>query len=154
MVRGWLMRSTIHLVSAPDCLALRPALQPVLEQPAVRERLRGHLAGVDLEALLAAGPALLGPTAAHASRARALLAERLARPRPPSLATPATFLLALVQVPPRGTLWTRPARAAAHHRRGLAGPRARARRRAREVSLRYLAAFGPATVADIQRGRA
>src|SRR5204862_703612 len=57
-VRIALMRSTLHLVTAEDCLRLRPILQPMLErglQGGFGKRLRG----VDLEALLAAGRALL-----------------------------------------------------------------------------------------------
>src|ERR1700683_3654302 len=46
VVRIVLMRRTIHLVSARDCLWLRPAVQPVLDQ-GLGLMLRRDLTGVD-----------------------------------------------------------------------------------------------------------
>jgi hypothetical protein len=57
-VRGPLMRATVHLVSARDCLMMRPLVQPVLER-VLRGQFGRDLAGVDLEALVATGRALL-----------------------------------------------------------------------------------------------
>lgn len=52
VVRIALMRSTIHLVSASDCLEMRPAVQPVLEkslQSTFGKELRGlALRGLEL----------------------------------------------------------------------------------------------------------
>ncbi len=48
-VRIALMRSTIHLVSARDCLRLRPTVQPALER-AFHGAYRMAVAGVDLAA--------------------------------------------------------------------------------------------------------
>ncbi|HEX6870245.1 MAG TPA: crosslink repair DNA glycosylase YcaQ family protein, partial [Micromonosporaceae bacterium] len=47
VVRIALMRSTIHLVSADDCLALRPLVAPALERSLRSNHLR-YLSGVDL----------------------------------------------------------------------------------------------------------
>jgi len=58
MVRIALMRGTIHLVSARDCLLLRPLVQPVLDR-GLRLIFGKQIAGVDQAALAAAGRALL-----------------------------------------------------------------------------------------------
>ena len=59
-VRIALMRNTVHLVSAQDCLALRPLMQPVLDRTLYSTRAnRAHLEGVDTGALVAAGRTLL-----------------------------------------------------------------------------------------------
>ena len=60
-VRSSLMRATIHLVTNRDFLALRPAVQPVLERDVYRNAIYGrdHLTGLDVDAVLAAGQALL-----------------------------------------------------------------------------------------------
>jgi hypothetical protein len=59
VVRIALMRGTIHLVSARDCLPLRRLLQPVIER-GMRGAFGKQLAGVD--------PAELAPGAAHEVR--------------------------------------------------------------------------------------
>jgi hypothetical protein len=59
-VRIALQRSTIHLVSAADCAALRPVLQPALERMA-RSSFGTRLAGVDPDEL-ARRPARWSPS--------------------------------------------------------------------------------------------
>ena len=54
LVRTLLMRRTMHLVSAADCLALRALHQPMLAQRS-RSVLRSRLVGVDEAELAAAG---------------------------------------------------------------------------------------------------
>jgi hypothetical protein len=54
------MRSTIHLVSARDCLALRPVLQPALDRSLYNGSPWGRgIAGMDIAALVAAARTLL-----------------------------------------------------------------------------------------------
>src|SRR5215471_16058347 len=55
VVRIALMRGTIHLVSARDCLMLRPLVQPALDR-GLGPLLSRQLAGVDTAALAAAPP--------------------------------------------------------------------------------------------------
>lgn len=148
LVRIALMRSTIHLVSARDALALRPLVDPVIERSAAGNWYR-QLEGVDLAeaaeaaaALLAAGPM----TFADLGRA---LAERWPGRDPAALAQVARARLPLVQVPPRG-VWGRSGQAR-HTTAGeyLAGVSA-ASLDLDGLVRRYLGAFGPATARDAQ----
>ncbi|MFV2020127.1 DNA glycosylase AlkZ-like family protein [Micromonospora sp. LOL_023] len=51
-VRTALMRSTIHLVTADDCLTLRPALQPVLDRDLYANGTHGHrVKGIGMDEL-------------------------------------------------------------------------------------------------------
>lgn len=148
-VRISCMRGTIHLVTADDAALLRPLTQVVLTRAIFSQAFGKNLAGLDLEPVLAAARAL----AAERPRTRAEIARLLAERWPgwdaTSLGYVATYLVPLIQVPPRG-LWgqTGPiAWSPAEHWLGRdLGPAPAPD----EVMLRYLAAFGPATVADVQ----
>lgn len=147
-VRAQHMRATIHLVSARDCLALHPLTQPVLARTFKSPWLKG-LAGADVAEVATTGVELL----AEQPLTRAELSERLA-PRwpdadPLALAHAVTFNAPLVQVPPRG-LWGASGQATwAPAEAWLGGP-LDADASVEAVVLRYLAAFGPATTADIR----
>ena len=67
VVRIALMRSTIHLVSARDCLAFRPLVQPALDRslPAIFGK---QFASLDAGALAAAGRALVAAELAERPR--------------------------------------------------------------------------------------
>ena len=100
--------------------------------------------------MLAAGRELIEESPRSRAELAALLAERWTGSEPASLAQAITYLLPAVQVPPRG-VWGDERTGPLDHRRSVARPRARSRRpRASASSIRYLAAFGPATVMDIQ----
>ena len=58
-VRIALMRSTVHLVTARDCLALRPVVQPVLDRDLFRGVWGGGIVGLDVDELITDGRALL-----------------------------------------------------------------------------------------------
>jgi Winged helix DNA-binding domain len=146
LVRAQLMRSTIHLVSARDCLALHPLTLPVL-RAVVRSNFK--LRGADAGQVVAAGQALL----AERPRTRAELAAELG-PRwpgedPKTLAHVVTFNLPLVQIPPRG-LWRRPGQATHALAEQYLGAPLAAEPSIDEVVLRYLRAFGPASSADVR----
>ena len=149
-VRIALMRNTVHLVSAQDCLALRPLMQPVLDRTLYSTRAnRAHLEGIDIEALIAAGRALLEEEPHTAKELGELLQEQWPDRDPTSLARAIRHLLPLVQVPPRG-VWGKSGPAAHTTAESWLGRPLDQSPSIEETILRYLRAFGPATVKDVQ----
>ena len=147
VVRTVLMRATIHLVTADDCLRLRPLMQPVLEQELARHpEYAPALRDVDLEPVLEFARELLADPRT-VPQLRATLAERFPQHDPAALAYACRNLLPLVQVPPRG-VWGRAAQVTYAAAEGWLG-RLGAPTSIDEVVLRYLRAFGPATAADV-----
>ncbi|WP_055588894.1 winged helix DNA-binding domain-containing protein [Streptacidiphilus griseoplanus] len=150
LVRTALMRSTIHLVTAADCLALRPVVQPALDRDLFTNFLhRRPIEGLDLAELVAAGRAHLDEQPLTPGELGALLGQRWPDRNPASLAYAVRNLAPLVQVPPRGVWGSsgQPRHATAEHWLGRPldpEPAVDA------AVLRFLAAFGPATVKDIQ----
>jgi len=147
------MRGTIHLVSARDCLPLRQLVQPVIER-GMRGAFGKQLAGVDTGELAAAGRSLVETEPMSFARLGQALAARWPDRPPAALAQGVRTYVPLVQVPPRA-VWGRAGQAlhtSAEHwlgRRRPSGGAAYPAGLARLVT-RYLGAFGPATVRDVQ----
>src|SRR5215207_5221117 len=149
-VRIALMRNTVHLVSASDCLALRPLMQPVFDRTLFSTRAnRAHLEGVDAGALVATGRALLEERPRTAKELGELLQEQWPERDPAALARAIRHLVPLVQVPPRG-LWGKSGPAAHTTAESWLGSPLDPAPSIEHVVLRYLGAFGPATVKDVQ----
>ena len=149
-VRIALMRNTVHLVSARDCLKLRPLVQPVFDRVLYANRAhRAGIEGMDIEALVAAGCVLLEERPRTAKEIGMLLQERWPDRDPDSLARAIRHLVPLVQVPPRG-LWGKSGPAAHTTAEAWLGRPLDPDPSLDEMVLRYLGAFGPATVKDVQ----
>jgi hypothetical protein len=149
-VRLALMRSTIHLVTARDCLALRPLLQPALERNLMKASPYGRrLAGIDLQDLAAAGRAMADEAPRTTAELGALLAKRFRGSDAEALGNGVRALLALVQLPPRGVWGAGGLPRVATAEAWLGRPLAR-KPDAGALARRYLAAFGPASAADLQ----
>lgn len=134
-VRASLMRGTIYVVTADDYIILQPLMRPLHERvfPAMLQESRDLLS---LQPMTMKG---LGER----------LEERFPDHDPAAMAQAARFLLPLVQVTPRGT-W-----GASHQATWALAEQWLERPVPGEASMeemirRYLAAFGPATVADMQ----
>jgi Winged helix DNA-binding domain len=149
VVRVSVMRATIHLVGAGDCLLLRPLMQPVLDAELARHReFAPALDGVDLDPVLGVARALFAERPRSGPELRAALAERFPGHDAAALAYACRCKLALVQVPPRG-LWRRSSQVITTTAEAWLGRRPAERPSLDDVVLRYLGAFGPATTADV-----
>lgn len=148
-VRAALQRRTLHLVNARDCLAMRPLLQPLLESGYRASPFARRVAGVDLDAVRRAGQALLDERPLSRVELGRALIERWPDADEEALAYAVSYLAPLVQVPPRGT-WTGAGAVKWTTVRAWLGADAPPPMSPDELMLRYLGAFGPATVMDAQ----
>ena len=147
-VRMALMRSTIHLVTARDALALRSLVQPVIERSHDGQH-RRHLTGVERDTLVAAATDLLTEKPRLLKDVADLLGDRLPGVDRHALASAVRAWVPLVQPPPRGIWGEGGVAVHASATSWLEGTRAR-EMTVDQMVLRYLGAFGPATVMDAQ----
>ncbi|MBZ3904837.1 MULTISPECIES: winged helix DNA-binding domain-containing protein [Streptomyces] len=147
VVRIVTMRSTIHTHTAEDCLALRPLVQPARE----RELQLFHkgLAGVDLDRLSVIARELVEEEPRTLKQLREALLVEWPDADPQALGVAARCRLPLVQVTPRG-LWGRSGQVALTTAEHWLGRSAQEAPTPESVVRRYLAAFGPASVRDMQ----
>ncbi|HEX6355035.1 winged helix DNA-binding domain-containing protein [Actinophytocola sp.] len=148
VVRSSVLRGTQHLVRADDFWWLRPLIEPSLRRG--RQAAFGkQTAGLDLDGLAAHARTLLAGRRLTRPELGAALAQRWPEYDRMALGWSAQTLVPVVHPPPNGTWrrggstpfvlaseWLDPAPA-------VPGPD--------ELVRRYLAAFGPATVADVQQ---
>ncbi|RFU84679.1 winged helix DNA-binding domain-containing protein [Streptomyces triticagri] len=154
-VRTVTLRSTLHLHTAADARALRDFTRPAIDGEL--RHFRSGLAGVDLDRLTALSREFVAKEPRTPKDFREELARSWPQADPQALGVAARCLLPLVQVTPRG-LWRRSGRVALveldqwlAESSGAGGDAtAAAPLRAEDVIPRYLAAFGPASVKDMQ----
>lgn len=150
VVRATFIRATLHLVSAGDFRSLRPALQSMLDA-GLQAVLRDRGKGLDVARLATRARKLLAKGAAPFETIR----EDLARDDPKgdvrAMGYAVRLALPLVQVPTDGEPWaftTNSSFALADEWLGRPLPTEPAPPDA--LVLRYLAAYGPAGLADLQ----
>jgi hypothetical protein len=153
-VRMGLMRATVHLVTARDALVMWPAVRSVFERVFASARgdvgvptYTSRLGGVHMKALLKAGRKLIEASPRTAAELRVLLKKRWPEHDPDALAAAVHFLLPLVQVPPRG-LWGASGQARHTTLESWLGKDPLNDASVDRLIVRYLRAFGPASVAD------
>jgi hypothetical protein len=150
-VRSPLMRATVHLVTARDCLTLRAIVQPVLDRTFHTGSPFGrNLREIDLDELLATGRSIVEQSPRTRAELRLLLGERWPDRDESSLAAAITYLLPAVQVPPRG-VWGAAGQATWTTVEAWLGRALADDPSIDDVVLRYLGAFGPASTMDVQK---
>jgi len=149
-VRISLMRSTIHLVTARDALALRPVLQSVHERQFKSGSRHGPaLEGIDIAEVVEAGRVLMEKQPRTFTEIGEALQKRWPDRPVDSLGFAARNYLAAVQVPPRG-LWGKSGQPAHTTIERWLGKSIGADASPDRTVLRYIATFGPASVGDAQ----
>jgi hypothetical protein len=156
VVRIALMRSTIHLVTADDALAWRPLIQPVLDRGLASNWGKG-LTGLDLDQVAARGRDLTAEQPLTFADLGAALTRTFPDHPGDALAMAVRCRVPLVQVPPRA-VWGKSG--LARHTpidvwldRPEPEPELEPAPRPQALTAlveRYLAAFGPATIQDVQ----
>ncbi len=148
VVRATMMRSTLHLMTADDYLLLRPLLQPALTR-ALHAFFAKQAMGIDVNPFISAARAYVEEQPRTFVELRAKLTELFPHTDPALMAYIVRTHVPLVQTPPGG-VWGfagSPAHALAE---SWLGRPLTVSANLRPLVLRYLAAFGPATVRDIQ----
>lgn len=151
-VRTLLMRRTLHLVTAEDCLRLRPLHQQMVVTR-MYGTLRRSLPRVDLDELAAAAsPYFVDEPRSPVEVAR-VIGNRWPGVAARDLGDALGTLVPLVQVPPRG-LWGQVAGAQCLTIENWLGrppgPPADPAAELEALVLRYLRAFGPASSSDVR----
>jgi len=150
VVRATLLRGTLHLCTAADFAAFRPAIQPVLDA-GTQIILKDRAKGLDIPKLVAQARTVLAQDPCtfevlrdHFVRANPKLDER-------AMGYAVRMALPLVQVPTAGDAWSFPANACFALADKWIGKKIAAEPAAPDaLVLRYLAAYGPSSVADVQ----
>ncbi|WP_158372435.1 winged helix DNA-binding domain-containing protein [Cellulosimicrobium cellulans] len=151
LVRGPLLRGTQHLVTADDYRWLRPTVAPVLDRLSRAPYYRDQTGGIDPAELVALARDVLGDDLVPRRDLGAALAARWPGRRAAVLAAAVESLTPVVHGPATsafGSWWSRRSIRVADAAAWLGAPM-------RDPDLpalvrRYLAAFGPASVMDLQ----
>ncbi len=152
-VRTGLMRTTLHLVTADDAVLLAPHFAGVLSRTfRSQRRFREAIDGLDLDELLTLGRSALAAHPRTASELAHLFAERWPDRDAAALAWAIRYFVPTVQVTPRGLFGRRmqPTMTTVANWLAREVPTEVAPGTSEALVLRYLRAFGPASVADMR----
>jgi len=147
-VRIGIMRNTLHLVSARDCLRLWPLFQPLAAQRLRASPFGRATAGVDLKAVVHEARRRFNEKPRTIKQLGELLQARWPQAPAVSLAYVTRHLMPLIQVPPRG-VWGKRGQATWSTAEIWLGHSLERNPSLESLVPRYLQAFGPASVADI-----
>jgi len=148
IVRMSTLRATLHLMTAQDALAWRPLLEPVHQRGLLGSSHKKELEGLDRAAVIAAGRALLGEQPRTGAELGQALGLQWKGREAASLAALIRNNLPLAHLPPAGT-WNSRQNAVLQPLGDWLGDAVEAAPATQDdLLLRYLAAFGPATLAD------
>jgi hypothetical protein len=147
VVRGTLMRGTLHMVARPDYLSWRAALQPMLSRSMAA--VLGHRTkGLDTDRLVAAARAYFD----EEPRTFAELREHLQTMFPGlderAMGYMVRMRLPLIQTPEAGARWAYSSTADFAVADSWLGEPVAAKDRSEAMALSYFAAFGPAGIDD------
>jgi hypothetical protein len=149
VVRIVIMRGTVHLVTADDCLFLRPLHADFLARGLATSTWARGLEGLDVDAVVAEGRALVEAEPLPFGELGARLARTWPDRDPATLAQVVRAMAPLVQVPPRA-VWGRSGQVVVTTAEHWLGRPLDDAASLDDLVLRYLAAFGPASVMDVQ----
>ncbi|WP_327672305.1 MULTISPECIES: winged helix DNA-binding domain-containing protein [unclassified Streptomyces] len=142
------MRSTIHMHTVDDCMTLRPLVQPARDREL--RMFRKGLVGVDLDRLTELTRRYVEEEPRTPKEIRELLLGHWPDADPQALTIAARGCLPLVQVTPRG-LWRRSGGVRLTTAEQWFGRTTEPTPAPDDTILRYLGAFGPASVKDFQQ---
>jgi Winged helix DNA-binding domain len=143
-VRLGLMRGTVHLITAEDAWCIYPLMQPIAEND-----LRNNPINMDLTTLIDFGRELLKEQALSLQELRPLLQTKFPNQDSNVLARALRNVLPLVQIPPRA-IWGKSAQTRFRTLEHWLGAPLEPDYSLEQLTRRYLAAFGPASIADLQ----
>ena len=149
-VRISLMRNTIHLVTARDALGMKPLFMPLGERGYLRGSPWGRdMRDADMAAIRRAGSEILGEKPRTIAQLAKLLAQRFPQHDGPAMAYGVRYIEPLVFTPPRGLWGGRGLVTLTTFETWLGRPPGPAFH-LDDFARRYLAAFGPASAADMR----
>jgi hypothetical protein len=148
LVRATLMRATLHLMSARDYVAFRPALQPMLTL-GMTSVLRDRAKGLDLDAIVATAREMFDRRPGTFAELRRDLATAFPNSDERAMAYGVRTFLPLVTMPDN-SMWGFRADSSFALAESWIGEPLSTREQTELLVLRYLEAFGPATAADLK----
>lgn len=148
LLRATTMRTTLHLHTSPDMRAIRPVMQPVLDRT-WQTTFHKRIAGADRDAVHRAGVELLDASPLTSGALGRRLAETWPASEPLALAQLLHCRETLIQIPPT-RIWGNGGPPLLSRIENWAGVPLGPAIDLPDLVLRYLAAYGPASIMDMQ----